>query len=117
MSPPAGTLGSSIGGNFDGFVVRVMRDQLPSKGLRQNGLVEPRQKSRSVRVLGGNAIEPSEGGLDAADNFLLLWSPQTGNGSEDIRRFTMGRHLDAGFGGAPNVSGATLSTRAAVRAT
>jgi hypothetical protein len=27
----------------------------------------------------------------------------------------MGRHLDAGFGGAPNVSGATLSTRAAVR--
>jgi hypothetical protein len=26
-------------------------------------------------------------------------------------------HLDAGFGGAPNVSGATLSTRAAVRAT
>src|SRR5580704_9202728 len=54
--------------------IRAIRQpqKLPPEGLGENGLVEFRQETRCMGVLGGDAVEPRKSGFDEAHYFLLL---------------------------------------------
>ena len=61
-----------------GFVWRSLKiaaekgHQFSTKGFGQNGLVEFRHEPRCIGMLGGDAVEPREGGFDTADDLVLF---------------------------------------------
>ena len=53
-------------------VLLVLRHEFAPESLGQDGLIEFRQETRCIAVLGSDAVEPGKGCFDAADTFLLL---------------------------------------------
>jgi len=55
-----------------GLIIRVLRYKFTTEGLRQDGLVELREKMRCTDMLSRDFIEPCESFLNPADYFVLF---------------------------------------------
>ena len=55
-----------------GFVVRVLGDKFAAESFAEDRGVEFGQQARGGGVIGGHAVEPAKGGLDAVDDFGLF---------------------------------------------